>query len=63
MRIEPTERHASPQAWRRLRNTMTDGELRDIARDLADIGKQTSLARHLIGYGLIHADWEKARQI
>lgn len=32
---DPHPRQASPQAWRRLRRSLTDSELRDVARDLA----------------------------
>ncbi len=59
--ITPTNRHASPQAWRRLKKTMTDGELRDIALDLAAVTEQP--ISDLLEYGLIRVDWNKAKQI
>ncbi len=57
---QPTDRHASPQAWRRLRKTMTDSELRDIAIDIANVLKEP--VAHPIAFALIHADWDKASQ-
>lgn len=52
-------RNMSPQAWRRLRSQMTEGELRDLAKDLAAVtgGDAEALARALIEY-----DWESLRQ-
>ncbi len=55
----PTDRHASPQAWRRLRKTMTDDELLDIAIDIANVLKEPAAP---IAFALIHADWDKASQ-
>ncbi len=58
--LHPTDRHASPQAWRRLRKTMTEGELQDIAIDIANVLKEP--VAHRIAYALIHANWDKADQ-
>lgn len=58
---QPAHRQASSQAWRRLRRTMTDGELRDIAIDIANILKEP-VAAHGIAFALIHANWDKASQ-
>lgn len=50
----PTTRAASRQAWRRLRKTMSEGELRDIAEDIAKIVKaDVDGARDLDGAALI----------
>ena len=59
-KMHPTDRHASPQAWRRLRKTMTDRELQDIAIDIANVLKEP--VAHPIAFALIHADWDKADQ-
>lgn len=58
---EDTKRYASPQAWKRLRETMTEGELADIARDVASyIGDATQTAD--IERALVVVDWHARRQ-
>lgn len=52
-------RNMSPQAWRRLRATMTEGELRDLAKDLAaEVGGDADA----IASALTSTDWESRRQ-
>ena len=60
----PHTRHMSVQAWRRLRRSMTDGELRDLARDLVafrETDEESSLNGSL-AWALTTHPWEKARQ-
>jgi len=60
MTYYPTTRQASPQAWRRLRKTMTDGELRDIAFEIAAIVEAEENSNDLtqsISYALLAFPW------
>lgn len=56
-------RNASPQAWRRLRAQMTEGELTDIAADIAAyVNSGDPALAGEIADALISEDWERFRQ-
>lgn len=55
-----TGRFASPQAWRRLRQSMTDAELRDIARD---ISAETTAEYTDVYYALAVIPWDRRTQL
>lgn len=54
-------RHASPQAWRRLRKSTSIGERNDIARDIATILGDQSL-RGDIAHALSGIPWDQYKQ-
>jgi hypothetical protein len=66
-------RHASPQAWRRLRKAVTAGELADIAKDITNLivsdfkvpGALEDLAEveDSIRYALTTLHWERKKQL
>lgn len=63
-----TERHASPQAWRRLRRQLTDSELRDIAKDIAAVISCSAVpyggtAAAAVYEALAVEPWEYKRQV
>lgn len=56
-------RRASPQAWRRLRNSLSVSELQDIAEDIASMVEDSPSADFAIEAALIDVDWEARKQI
>ncbi len=64
----PTHRTASPQAWRRLRSAMTDGELMDVAEDIAnymaadDLSDSMPFQAASIKAALTDYPWERKHQ-
>lgn len=57
----------SPQAWRRLRQRMSEGELRDLARDLSALlersGGLSDEQKEELAFGLIAFNWEAQKQL
>lgn len=54
-----SKRHASPQAWRRLRAALGPSEAADIARDIA---AATGADPAEVEYALVDFDWESRKQ-
>jgi hypothetical protein len=52
-------RHASPQAWRRVRYAIGPGEVRDLAADIAMVAGGDP---EKIAYALADLDWSRMRQ-
>lgn len=59
----PTGRHMSIQAWRRLNRTMSAGELKDLAADLAAVVGLTDAQRDEIAFALTGFNWETRTQL
>ena len=59
-------RVASPQAWRRLRSLFTEGELLDVATDLAceltDSRDEAEGYARRLAYALADEDWDARKQ-
>lgn len=53
------KRHASPQAWRRVRGALGPGEASDIAQDIAAVAGGNPEA---IMDALLNVDWDSRRQ-
>lgn len=58
----PTTRHMSIQAWRRLNRTMSSGELKDLAADLAAVVGLTDTQQREIVFALTGFNWETRKQ-
>lgn len=59
----PTTRHMSIQAWRRLNKTLTNGELKDLAADIAAFVGLSEEQKEEIVFALTGFNWEPRKQI